>query len=373
MSLLAISPGKQFTPKYVDLAHELMRQIAAGPLEVGDRLGTEQELSKRFSLSRVTVRQALELLEKEGYVIRRRARGTFVAREVEGVQQFGLSAGRVLLVCSNEQRCHIDEDSAFCTVLRAIEQSLAQRRFAVQILSVGQNPREDRQRLLALVAQQEITGVLSIGPCLEPYADLLTEVKVVTSCSFYPTCFPWVGDDVGTAAYQSVRHLLSCGHRRIAMLCGDWIDGLAFASFAEGYIRALTEFEVKVDRSLMMHAYPGESLEEVASATFSTTNPPTAIFCENSRVCQAALRAAASLNLVVPADLSVVGYGQNVCEIHDPVPVTAYVPETAKVGEQAVELLTCLLNGKDYRGEPVVIPGRLVERASVTTLSKSPT
>jgi GntR family transcriptional regulator, arabinose operon transcriptional repressor len=368
MSLLALTPSKQFTPKYVDLARDLMREIADGPLEVGDRLGTEQEISRRYNLSRVTVRQALELLENEGYVTRRRARGTFVARVVETARHFGLNGGRVLLVCSNEQRCHSDEDSAFCTVLRAIEQSLAQRHFAVQILSVGQSPGEDRQRLAALLAQDELRAVLSIGPCLEPYADLVTDVKVVTSCSFYPTAFPWVGDDVALACYQSVRHLLENGHRRIAMLCGSWIDGAAFASFAGGFLKAMRESDVPADRTLMVHAYPGESLEDLAAATLSRQDGPTGMFCENSRVCQAVIKAAARLGLQIPEDISVVGYGQNVCEIHEPVPITAYVPETSKVGEQAVELLSDLIAGRVQKAQPIVVPGRLLQRSSVVKL-----
>jgi DNA-binding GntR family transcriptional regulator len=67
MSILALS-RQHFTPKYVDLARHLMREIAVGQLKVGDRLGTEHDLSQRYGLSRVTVRQALELLENEGYV-----------------------------------------------------------------------------------------------------------------------------------------------------------------------------------------------------------------------------------------------------------------------------------------------------------------
>jgi DNA-binding GntR family transcriptional regulator len=89
MSITALSPGKQFTPKYVDLARDLMREISGRSLEIGDRLGTEQELSERYSLSRVTVRQALELLENEGYVSRKRALGTFVAKEVKSMEQLG--------------------------------------------------------------------------------------------------------------------------------------------------------------------------------------------------------------------------------------------------------------------------------------------
>lgn len=369
MSITALSPGKQFTPKYIDLARDLMREISGRSLEIGDRLGTEQELSERYALSRVTVRQALELLENEGYVSRKRALGTFVAREVESMDQFGLTCGRVLLICSNEQKCHSDEDSAFCTVLRAIEQSLAQRNFTVQILSVGQNPRDDRQRLAAMLAHDELKGVLSIGPCLEPYSDLFTKTHVVTTCSFYPQVFPWVGVDVSLVSRVSVRHLLDNGHRKIAMFCGSWIDVEAFAAFARGFIEAMHEAGVEPDRSLMVHAYSGESLEDLAANVLSRPTAPTGIFCENWRVCNAVVRAASRVGLKIPNDLSIVGYGQNVCEINDPVPITTFVPETAKVGELAVELLGKLIVDNAPSVEPVKVAGRLIERGSVRHLA----
>lgn len=366
MSISALVPGKQYTPKYVDLARELMREIAGRSLEIGDRLGTEQELSERYQLSRVTVRQALELLENEGFVLRKRALGTFVAREVESTDHVGLPGGLILLVCSNEQKSHSDEDTAFCTVLRSIEQSLGQRGFAVQILSVGQNPRDDRQRLRTLLAQADLKGVLSLGSCTEPYADLLAETRVVTSCSFYPNLFPWVGDDVSLACRTSVEYLLEKGHRRIAMICGSWIDGRAFAAFARGFVEAMSNAHAEPDRSLMVHAYAGESLEELAANVLSRASRPTAVFCENWRVCQAVVKAADRLGMRIPDDLSIVGYGQNVCEIHNPVPITAFVPETAKIGELSAELLGKLIGEPLSEVDPVLVAGRLVERKSVS-------
>ena len=97
----------------------------------------------------------------------------------------------------------------------------------------------------------------------------------------------------------------------------------------------------------MVNSYPGESLESLAENLLSRSPAPTAIFCENWRVCQAVLKAAAKLRLHVPDDLSIVGYGQNVCEIHEPVAVTAYIPETARIGEMAAELLCELVEGKN--------------------------
>lgn len=368
MASTTLSPDRQFTPKYVDLARDLMRQIAAEGLTVGDRLGTEQGLGERYGLSRVTVRQALELLEKEGYVDRKRARGTFVAREVEQRDQLAAVSSRVLLVCSNEQRSHSDEDSAFCTVLHAIEQALARRHIAVQIMGVGQSPQDDRVRLAAVLSQGDLGGVLAIGPCIEAYSDLLSDTEVVTTCSFQPSQFPWVGDDISLASYLSVAHLLSKGHEQIAMICGSWIDGKAFAGFAKGMTDAMDAAGVTPQRSLMIHNYPGESLEKLAIDVLSQSPRPTAVFCENWHVCGAITAACAKLKLTIPDDISVVGYGHNVRQMRGPVHFTAYVPSTSKVGESAAELLADLLSGKAKPSAPIVIEGALVEGDSVRQL-----
>jgi DNA-binding LacI/PurR family transcriptional regulator len=130
----------------------------------------------------------------------------------------------------------------------------------------------------------------------------------------------------------------------------------------------MEEAGVQPDRSLMVHAYPGESLEALAAATLASVPPPTAVFCENARVCQSVIKAAGDLKMRIPEDLSVVGYGQNVCEINEPVKITAYVPETARVGEMAVDLVRQLLSDRLLKSEPIIVPGRLVERESVRSL-----
>jgi GntR family transcriptional regulator len=64
--------------RYLDVADELRTEIADG--HVGT-LPSEAELGERFSVSRVTVRRALELLRDEGLVDSRRGSGWFVATD----------------------------------------------------------------------------------------------------------------------------------------------------------------------------------------------------------------------------------------------------------------------------------------------------
>jgi GntR family transcriptional regulator len=60
----------------------LKAQILEQRLRPGSRLPSERELIDRSGLSRVTVRAAVGLLEKEGWLVRRQGLGTFVSEPV---------------------------------------------------------------------------------------------------------------------------------------------------------------------------------------------------------------------------------------------------------------------------------------------------
>ena len=64
---------------YAQLTGIIKNAITSGTLRVGDLLPSEAELCNRFEISRNTVRQAIGSLEEEGFVVRKRGKGTFVA------------------------------------------------------------------------------------------------------------------------------------------------------------------------------------------------------------------------------------------------------------------------------------------------------
>jgi GntR family transcriptional regulator len=65
------------SPRYLNVAAVLQDEINL--LAPNSLLPTEQQLAKRFGVSRITVRGALDLLEKSGLVSRLRGRGTTVS------------------------------------------------------------------------------------------------------------------------------------------------------------------------------------------------------------------------------------------------------------------------------------------------------
>ncbi len=68
--------------KFEFLADDFIQQINEGKLEVNDKLPSENELCKKYKVSRTTVRNALSYLEKEGYIIKKQGKGSFVASPI---------------------------------------------------------------------------------------------------------------------------------------------------------------------------------------------------------------------------------------------------------------------------------------------------
>lgn len=66
------------SPRYAQLADLLRGRIERGLWTPGARLPSLEQLMEEFDLARVTVRQAVELLAREGLVSPQQGRGTFV-------------------------------------------------------------------------------------------------------------------------------------------------------------------------------------------------------------------------------------------------------------------------------------------------------
>ena len=74
-----LSLEKQKIPLYVQLEQILKSQIMTGELLPGEQIPTEKELAEIYHVSTITIRQAILNLAKEGLLIRKQGKGTFVA------------------------------------------------------------------------------------------------------------------------------------------------------------------------------------------------------------------------------------------------------------------------------------------------------
>lgn len=66
-------------PYYAQVKEALKESLSSGEFKPGDQLPGESDLCAIFKVSRTVIRQALDELEYEGLILRRKGKGTFVA------------------------------------------------------------------------------------------------------------------------------------------------------------------------------------------------------------------------------------------------------------------------------------------------------
>jgi GntR family transcriptional regulator len=105
------------TPMYQQLAGLLRGRIGRGELTRGDRIPSEAELGQTYGISRITVRQALSELEREGLLERVPGKGTFVRQTAGRVERM------VELTGFGENMKKLGRKAGYAT-LRAREESV---------------------------------------------------------------------------------------------------------------------------------------------------------------------------------------------------------------------------------------------------------
>lgn len=108
---------------YIQIAEGLIAQIESGELAPGDRLPPERELSERLGVNRMTLRQALQVLEMRGLLTRQQGVGTHIAQP-----KIERAAGRVTSFTKGMQRRGYKTGARLIMLeRRAVEVSVANR------------------------------------------------------------------------------------------------------------------------------------------------------------------------------------------------------------------------------------------------------
>ena len=98
-----------FLPRYYQLANILREQIIQGKVQAHQPIPAERQLEEVYSVSRTTIRQAIDLLVRQGYLYREHGKGTFVSPQklqkgiseltsfTEDMQRRGIVPGQKIL------------------------------------------------------------------------------------------------------------------------------------------------------------------------------------------------------------------------------------------------------------------------------------
>jgi LacI family transcriptional regulator len=136
-----------------------------------------------------------------------------------------------------------------------------------------------------------------------------------------------------------VRHLLSMGHRRIAIITGS-LDLQTARDRLDGYRQALREARVPVETQWIREGdFRAESGYRLAKDLLLSRQRPTALFVSNGMMCLGVLRALDETGLRCPQDLALASFDDiPLADVFHP-HLTAVAQPAYEIGNRGVDLL----------------------------------
>lgn len=333
-------------PLYLQVADGLRTCIAGGRLGDGQRLPSENEASEVLGVSRPTLRQAFQILEKEGLIVRNRATGTRVRlRDVEAAATpvSALPSDDVTSAKGTRLIGMVVPDWTnpfFVSLCAGVERSARVAGMRVSITDVMEDRRVERRTLQNVQSDFDIT--VAVAPRLEDeeIAELLDPQRTVL-INRAVAGFRSVNVDPRTGVTQAVSHLTALGHRTIGYVSGP------ATSRASGALAALVEQEV-TDRGAEFVGFgPVEpTIGGGASVADEVLNSAaSAVVTHNDLVALGLTHHAKSRGAQIPEDLSVIGF-DNIPfdQVADP-PLTSIAVRSHEVGSLVVHEISEMLDG----------------------------
>lgn len=150
-------------------------------------------------------------------------------------------------------------------------------------------------------------------------------------------CDKIIIDDIG-GAFKATSHLIEIGAKRIALITTQ--DFITVGSLRkEGYLKALKNYNLPIDDSLIYKINDSESLYNQIKKVINVNNPPDAILAVNEIYAATALKLANERNLAIPDDIAIIGFTNGLISEFTSPSLTSVVQHGYLMGKQAAEML----------------------------------
>lgn len=250
------------------------------------------------------------------------------------------------------------------STLFGVEQAAREAGYFLSIVSLKAITRNTVDDALSYLTGQSVDGLIVIAPqrqAVEALAAVPPDMPVVAVEGGRAPDQPVVCVDQAEGAATVTRHLLELGHRTVWHVSGplDWLE-------AEGRLDAwrstLEHAGADVPEPLHGDWSPRSGYE--AGQRLAGRDDVSAVFVANDQMALGLLRAYREAGVDVPGRVSVAGFDDiPEAEFFSP-PLTTVRQDFAEVGRRSISVLLDQIGGRQVESPRVVVPAKMVVRAS---------
>lgn len=352
-----------YVPLYCQLADELQAKIEAGEILPGDKLPSESEMIQQYNIGRPTVRMALSQLVNKGYLEKVHGRGTYC------------KASHV-----NEERLNIDvildmADTYFIPYyMKSISEVLTENKCNF-IVSDSKNSTEEICSLLHKIIEKGTSGVIlqpshlceevpqALHDCFRMYRNAGIPYLMI-DCVYEGIETSYTILDEYKGGCLAANYLHSLGHRKILTV---YIEKFKDSILRLNGFRSVCE-EQAVEQPILLPYRKERFAEDLMDIL--KAQKPTAVFCYNDDVAVECIRILRENGLLVPEDISVLGFDDSVLVGASVPPLTTILHPKQIMGELAARVILELIHKNRPWPYTNLFSPSLVQRDSCLPLSR---
>ena len=333
---------KSSNNKYSSIVNYIKDQIHTGNYRIGELLPGQRVIAEMLSVSRPSVKRAIDVLEKEGILECKPSIGTVIIQS---------PAKKILvgyLVRDLQDPFHIE-------VIRELDNLLHKYHGGLVVAQGGND-----SRLLTMGITHEVK-----------HFELFSESKHESVPTVYIGGVPcetsnMVISDVNSATDQIYKHLKSLGHIKCAY-AGPFYEenDQIFSSLILDFVK--DNNNIKSEDHFLVNPLNESECETVVKIIMESKSPPTALICHNDWLAIAIMKAAKKYGLDIPQDLSIVGFDDLDISSLLQVPLTTIQFSRKKTAEKVMEIL---MKSSYKSGIVEIIDTKLIVRDSTRSIKK---
>ena len=366
------SQTRKTKPKYEMIKETLLARIHAGDFSFDESFCTEKMLSEQHHVSRITAKRAIEDLEQQGILYRKRGVGSFVSRSLSPDSKATDTPKMIsLLLPFATTQGNISE------AIGSLSAVLAECGYFLSIHVTGSSSPKERTTL-ELLRSQNIAALVYYPKRdnihLEKLNDFMFSGCPIVIVDKQTDC-PYLNNvvcDNYDGGRQAARHLLGQGHRNIAFFTAAPLSETSSVRdrFA-GFLHEMKAAGIAPDPHQLVTC-----CEELSDdAALSTERTPfqqkllamhsdgiTAIIAENDRIAELIFLACRTIGLRIPEDLCLCGFDDT--NVSRSLGITSIHQDFAGIGREVGRILLAALKNPAAETEKIILPVTIVPRAS---------
>jgi DNA-binding LacI/PurR family transcriptional regulator len=310
------------TPDNADrLERDLRQAILSGRMKPETRLLPLRDLASQYDISHGRAQRVLNRLRKQGYVVTRQGNGTFVAnvREERTVEsRHPDSEASIALLVPREVLEDQREFFISTEFLWSFESTVREANATMQVMSFEKlatpelEERVRSRRVLVVIHHPHRSDVELAA--VDAWTQQGHQIILLGGPLAYADRVFCLGVDYGWGIQTAVRHLVTLGHKRIALLSHAWPDDkAAFRSWTEereqAYLEAMRQHNLRP--KLTRLSVPGTWVGDLAAFVGASANSKeraTAVICIYDQLALTLWDLCRRRGIRVPEDVSIIGF-----------------------------------------------------------------